>query len=343
MENNNNSSFNMNKLDEFKLYLMREGNKESSIKEMVKLITLLSLENPDFSPSGFTSFVVKLKEEGKINSYINHFIIAIRHWGKCFNILELAEMKRIKGNNSSFVKATMSDSEIEEFLALPYPKESTSANCKGYRKDRWNMFSIFWSILAYTGARPSEIAHLMVEDVDFGTGMFRVDGKTGKRSIPISFVIKDKVERYIKHLEGNQLFPVYRSKSQFMDAADWRWNFYERLKVLNIKRKNLTPYSLRHSFISRLISQDTSLFKVQKLVGHKQIETTAKYVHLNDKVLQEAVESDPLANKYKSAEDILYSLLDKIQELERNYRDKIISSIDRSIEGKMTIVFQVKK
>lgn len=342
MNNNTiNKSF-MLRLEEFRLYLIREGNKDSSIRETVKIISRLHQENPDFSLSGFNSFIVKLKEEGRINSYINHFIIAIRHWGKCFNIPELAEMKRIKGNNSSFEKATMSDEEIEEFLALPFIGKSGiyNHNKQLYRK-RYDMWTIFFKILSYSGARPMEIFKMKVQDVDFGANVFRVDGKTGKRIVPISFVIRNDVEKYVKALETEELFSMYQTEKK--EGAPWRYAFGERIKRMNIKRDNLSVYSLRHSFITRLISQDLSLFKIQKIVGHKRIETTQKYVHVSEKVLQETVEADPLAKRFKSGADILFEFLEKIQELEKNYRDKIVSSIDRSIDGKMTIVLQVKK
>ena len=51
-----------------------------------------------------------------------------------------------------------------------------------------------------------------------------------------------------------------------------------------------TTHDLRHSFASRALSLDESLPMIGKLLGHSDIETTARYAHLALDSIHEAAE-----------------------------------------------------
>lgn len=121
---------------------------------------------------------------------------------------------------------------------------------------------------------------------------------------------------------------------------NWHYNFHTRLKRLGIKRKNLTPYSLRHSLITRLLEEDVNLFKVQKLVGHHQIETTAHYTHLTTKDLQETIKKHPLIRKSTSPLEILKALINSIRsfQLEEDQRFSfVLEETEKTINLKVKI------
>jgi integrase len=55
------------------------------------------------------------------------------------------------------------------------------------------------------------------------------------------------------------------------------------------KLENFRFHDLRHTFASRLVQADVSLFKVQQLLGHSTPLMTKRYAHLGNKELAEAV------------------------------------------------------
>lgn len=312
---------------------LRNNRKDSSVRGYISNYYLCKHSFKDCPTlESCQKFIIEKQLEGKRGSYINHFVTIFRLYtqfleesGKPFD-KDVYRLKKVK--EEAVNKATLNDSEIEAFLALPAPFNS---------KVGYDLYTLFFSILAYSGMRPSEVSYLRTDDVDFGRNIFiLLDTKTNdSRFVPIAQNLLEPLKKRIGDVEeGAYLFPSARGGNsngvgQVFDNVDWHYNFHTRLKRLGIKRRNLTPYSLRHSFITRMLSEDINIFKVQKIVGHKRIETTNAYTHLTVKDIQKAILKDPLYIRSNPKGKLEY-IKEAIKSLILDNPDKLEFTIDES-------------
>lgn len=292
--------------DGFGLFLRRRGNAESSIRVKTFVIHKLLREIPALTREAIEQWLERRLDAGCSPRTIQTNIIAIRLYGQFIGDTEIAGIPFLHKVGQAY-KATMSDEEVEQFLALPCNYKFT------YRQKWWGRYTMFWQIVAYSGMRTGEVAGLRIGDVDFGRNVFVLQHtKTSiPRVVPIAPNIQTSLRQYIEVLEGEFLFA--KRNGVPIDSRNWGENFHHRIERMGIKRMGLTPYSLRHSFITRLLEEDVNLFKVQKIVGHRNIETTAQYTHLTTKDIENAIKKHPLIRRTTEPKEILIALADLIK------------------------------
>ena len=49
----------------------------------------------------------------------------------------------------------------------------------------------------------------------------------------------------------------------------------------------VSPHRLRHTFATRLASFDVPVQRIQRLMGHKNLNTTQRYIRISDKAVEQ--------------------------------------------------------
>jgi len=160
-------------------------------------------------------------------------------------------------------------------------------------------------VLYGTGMRRAEVARLKIADVDSQRMVLHVvNGKGGKdRDLPLSPTLLETLRAYWRWLKPHTyLFPsrMHRDHEQpVSDKTVWH-ACAEAAKKAGI-RKSVSPHLLRHSWATHLLEAGTDLRTIQLLLGHEDLETTARYLHLSAQHLHQV--SNPLEELKLSSVD----------------------------------------
>jgi integrase/recombinase XerD len=276
-------------LQSFTLYLRRKGRAQTTIDYYTFIVEHIykhtSFEDLD-------SYFLKKLDAGTSPNTLNNQIKVLRVYGKCVGNEILAKLESFAGRESE--KSILSDTEIEAICNL-------KPLARGKFAETFYRNSLMWRCLAYSGARAGEISKLTVDLVDFGSMLFHLDGKSGKRKAAINPILIDELTAYVKTVKGKYLFHATYNHNLPISCVSWNKDFSSRLRRLQITRSGISPHSLRHSFITRNWKQ--GILFIQKQVGHKKLETTAKYAHLVTDDLIEGIKMDRLGKKDLSYTD----------------------------------------
>lgn len=291
--------------ERFRYALIREGLAKRTIETHIARYQYFKREIGDFTTSSIDAWICRELERGLKHNSINSYLKTIKKIGHVFGIDELTKVKLLPPNASP--KPTMSEEEITDFLNLE-PDYAGKMLC---HTKRFQMFTLFFYLLAHTGARTHEIFDMRVDQIDLGSKVMMINAtKTNDiRYIPVNDELVDKLSPYITGLnQTDKLFPITSSDQL-------RKQFKLRLTRLGINRPGLTPYCLRRSFITRLLDIDTNLFVVKNLVGHRKTSTTERYYNLTQKKQREAIKKDPLIRKRLSVVDKMRLLIDYLDSI----------------------------
>ena len=143
-------------------------------------------------------------------------------------------------------------------------------------------------LMMLTGCRKNEILTLRWTDVGLEAGELHLgDAKAGPRTVHLP----PTAVRLLKTLPRREgcpwVFPGEDREGRFSGGGlDYVWQAVRTHAEL----EDVRLHDLRHSFASRALALGETLPVIGKLLGHNDIETTARYAHLAHDSVHEAAE-----------------------------------------------------
>ncbi|MBB2199616.1 MAG: tyrosine-type recombinase/integrase [Gluconacetobacter sp.] len=133
-------------------------------------------------------------------------------------------------------------------------------------------------LLLLTGCRLGEIQTLKWEYVDARAGVLRLpDSKTGAKIVPVGKAALD-VLAGIPRIDGNPYVITGKVGGQYLTDIQKPWRRIRARAGLD----TLRIHDLRHSFASDALQLGADLTMIGRLLGHTQVQTTARYAHLKN-------------------------------------------------------------
>jgi site-specific recombinase XerD len=150
-------------------------------------------------------------------------------------------------------------------------------------------------ILIYgAGLRISEAASLRLTDIDTERSTIHIrNGKRGKdRYVTLSQVMLSALRAYWKTCgskitdQNNSPEFIFTGASEKAISTTSIDNMYRRSKALAGINKQGGIHGLRHAFATHALEFGVDLFAIKQLLGHTNISSTARYLHMTDKARQ---------------------------------------------------------
>jgi len=148
-------------------------------------------------------------------------------------------------------------------------------------------------VLYSCGLRVSELVKLRLSDLFFEEELIKVLGKGNKeRFVPIANSAKEYILDYIQHRgvpsKGYEDFLFLNNRGKYLTRA-MVFTLVRRAATKAGITKKISPHSLRHSFATHLVENGADISTVQQMLGHANITTTERYLHMSKKHLKESL------------------------------------------------------
>ena len=141
----------------------------------------------------------------------------------------------------------------------------------------------FMLLLYSTGIRLGEALHLEMRNIDAGQKRIRIEkGKGAKtRYVPMTDMLLEELRSYYKDYRPVQYLFNGKEQGKIWNATRVQQFMKEAQKKAKIS-KRISPHILRHAFATHSLELGLDLVSLQKILGHKYIRTTVRYIHLNE-------------------------------------------------------------
>jgi integrase/recombinase XerD len=157
-----------------------------------------------------------------------------------------------------------------------------------------NLLHRVWMLILYaTGMRREELVHLKVSDIDSTRMVIHIRQGKGQRDRDVMLSPKLLEElrdywRWVQPKPKTYLFPgkgPHRTEEVPMESKNV-WNAVHEAAQRAGLDKHVHTHTLRHCFATHLLESGADLRTIQLLLGHTDLKTTSRYLHLSERHLK---------------------------------------------------------
>ena len=250
----------------------------SSLKHLIPFfgeVALLSVTKKKLS-----KYKVLRKNERAKPATINRELAML---SKAFTLVH-EEWEWINGNDKPFSKISYEKENNERDRWLTEDEEKRLLESS----PEWLREIIVFAL--NTGLRQGELLSLEWNRVNlFRKTILIQKTKNGKpKTLPLNKVALGVLNRRLKVKSIKNDFVFFSRNGKKINKHNLRLSFYRVMKKAEIT--DFRFHDLRHTFATRLAQAGVDLYKISKLLGHKNIRTTQRYAHHCPDSLRDGVE-----------------------------------------------------
>lgn len=135
--------------------------------------------------------------------------------------------------------------------------------------------------------RANEAVSLKKSDIDFENNKMWVKRKGGDTvRLPLNQLLIDRFENWYlarnNYLHADSDYVFITSRADKMPTRQARYVVSTAMKIAGIKKRKNGTHILRHSGATHRLKNGENIRLIQKLLGHKCLSTTEKYLHVEE-------------------------------------------------------------
>ena len=214
----------------------------------------------------------KVFERGGHEPRVNSMIFALRKFLTYCN-----EIHKVSTINPRDIKPMKIPKRQVRFLTKEEVHKLLDS-ISAYTKQGLRMKALM-SVLLVSGMRISELLSLNKDDIDWERKEATIIGKGNKqRTVYFNDEALGWLRAYqLKREDKNEaLFVAFGNNPNRLKSYDLSRQFKHYVKDAGIKKK-VTPHILRHTMATNMSINGADIRLIQQILGHSDIETTAKY------------------------------------------------------------------
>lgn len=139
------------------------------------------------------------------------------------------------------------------------------------------------------GLRVSEVVRLKISDIDSERMMLRIDqgkGRKDRYGLLSDRLLQELRGYWLRYRPEYWLFPGRSGEHPI--TRHRAYDIYQEAKVEAGIKKAGGIHSLRHAFATHMLEAGTDLHTIQRLLGHRSLRTTMRYLHVSERRLMSA-------------------------------------------------------